>query len=181
MVRHAESKVDPLTVPGKWHLVEGADKGVRKLLENEDLSGASYVYSSPEIKATETAGIIADLFHLEIMTCSSLKEISFNTGFLPQPEFEKRVEDYLSGHNDTGFESFNRSADRIVSCIHSLVEVQGKNPTVVVTHGRIMTALFSCLTDKRLGYTEWSSIAMPDLSVVDLAKGIIVRGFLAGH
>lgn len=154
---------------------------VRKLLENENLSDALYVYSSPEAKAVETARVIADIFDLEVRIRESLSEISMNTGFLHQSEFDKRVGDYLAGYDDTGFEDYDSAQDRIVTCISSIVKDQGKNPAVTVTHGRIMTAFFSYLTGERLGYQEWRSIETPDLSVLDLERSMIVKGFLSGY
>ena len=51
----------------------------------------------------------------------------------------------------------------------------------VVSHGRIITVLFSALCGVRLGGAAWKSIRLPDVAVIDLDTSCVEAGFFAGR
>jgi broad specificity phosphatase PhoE len=141
--------------------------------------GVATIYHSHEIKARETAEIIAEVNGVRTVAVADLRELKFHGGFVPLDEFKRRVGAYLEGANDPDFEPYAEATERIVRCVQGLAAREQGRPFVVVTHGRIIAALYSWLFGRRLTRAEWGSIGFPDLSVVDLSTRKVVRGFLA--
>jgi broad specificity phosphatase PhoE len=65
--------------------------------------------------------------------------------------------------------------------LQAVVEAEAGKSVAVVSHGRILTVLYSYLLGHRLGEKEWQSISLPDLSVINLETNTVESGFFAGH
>jgi len=61
-----------------------------------------------------------------------------------------------------------------------LRESAGK-AVMVVSHGLVITVLYSYLIGPGLDPNGWKSLKMPDLSVIDLDTCMVERGFYTGY
>jgi 2,3-bisphosphoglycerate-dependent phosphoglycerate mutase len=180
VIRHAQVQIDPQLPPHEWQLSDEAERSVQELVMKHTWTGVSAIYHSPERKAADTAAIIGDLLGLPTKVCPNLRELEMKTGFLSGDEFRRRVAEYLSGGNDPDFEDYNVAQKRIVNCLQAIIEAEAGKSVAVVSHGRILTVLYSYLLGHRLGEKEWQSIGLPDLSVINLETNTIESGFFAG-
>jgi broad specificity phosphatase PhoE len=169
--------VDPQVPAPQWRLSADGIKATRELALRETWSDVTVVFHSPEPKAVETAKVIAEVIGASLQVEPDLRELAMNTGFLTMEEFDRRVGAYLGGAFDDSFEPYSEAQERIVTCVNRLVREANGQSIALVSHGRILTVFFSAILKKRLGYAEWKSIRLPDLSVVDPDTWKVERGF----
>ena len=183
IVRHAQVLIRPEVPPEEWHLSPVGLDSARRLAAEGDWRGVTRIWHSPQPKTAETAQAIAQVLHIPTEPAPGLAELTMDTGFLGTAEFERRVGAYLEGEGapDPAFEPYDRAQARIVATLHDIVTRAAGASVAVVSHGRILTVLFSALCGTRLGQADWKSIRLPDLAVVDLDAGRVERGFFAGR
>lgn len=181
MVRHAPVNIDPKVPPSDWQLSNDAQASVKQLVADHAWSDVSHIYYSPEPKAAATAAMMADQLGLATSSCAALREVAMDTGFLPPSLFRQRVARFLNGEPDSAFENYADATSRIVNAIASILEAAPKTSVAAVSHGRILTVFYSYLLGHRLGANEWQSIALPDLSIVNLTTSTVDSGFFAGN
>jgi 2,3-bisphosphoglycerate-dependent phosphoglycerate mutase len=179
VIRHSLVAVDPKVPPVEWNLSEEGKIRTVELIEGEQWDDLACIYHSPEPKAEQTAAIIARRFGVRTAVCDDLRELHADVGFLPGEQFQERVGAYLDGRQDPCFEDYEQATKRIVHCVEEIVTEAGDRSVAIVSHGRILTALFSAIRGERLGRAGWQSIGLPDLSVVDWKNRRVERGFLS--
>lgn len=178
IIRHAKVQMNPSSDPTKWILSDEGIKDTRLLALRENWNHLKLLYHSPEPKAEQTAAIIAEMIGAECKVHPDLRDLEMRTGVLPTEEFQSRVCDYLLGKSDLDFENYEAAQLRIRNAVHTIVnETDGS--VGIVSHGRIITAFFSDLLERRMTPEEWRSITFPDVSVIDIPKWKIVRGFFS--
>ncbi len=180
IVRHAQVKIEPNVPSAQWNLSEAGVRSTEALAASESFDLVKKIWHSPEPKALQTAQVIAERASLELRMHAGLRELAADVGFLPQHEFQARVGAYLLGKDDPAFEPYGDAQARIVSAVREIVEEAKGDSVALVTHGRILTVLYSYLFGRRLGQKEWQSIPLPALSVIDTNSWQVERGFLAG-
>ena len=175
IVRHAQVNID--SVPStEWHISEDGIRATRELVLSENWSGVHRIYHSPEPKAVATADIISEMTGIPTSVMDELHELRIPT-IQPTEEFVRRVSAYLEGFPDPEFEEWALAADRIVGCVRRITNEANGCSVAMVSHGRILTVLFSYLFKRRMTVKEWQSIKLPDLSVIDLETWAVERGF----
>lgn len=179
VVRHSQVDLDPQIPAEEWPLSEAGRMAVAKLIEREEWPGVRTIYHSPERKAVQTAEVIAGRFGWEMKSHPGLRELKAETGFLPAEQFQARVAAYLEGDADPAFEEYSEAASRIWECVQEIVREAHGDSVAMVTHGRLLTVLYSRILGRMLSREEWQSIKLPDLSVIDLGTWTVERGFLA--
>lgn len=180
VVRHAQVKVEPEVASHLWELSEEGRDAAEELARGESWEDVAWIYHSPEPKAEATARVIAEVAGgMELRMHPDLRELEMRTGYLSAAEFQGRLQQYLVGAEDPDFEPFEEAAARIERCVREIVEEAAGRSVAIVSHGRILTALYSRLLGRRLTIEEWRSIRMPDVSVIDTETWQVKRGFLS--
>lgn len=178
IVRHAHVNVD-LTVPSsEWEISREGIHATKDLALAESWDEVSCIYHSPELKAVATARVISEVTGIPTTVEDDLYELRIPT-ITPTEEFIRRVGAYLAGFSDPEFEDWDDATTRIVGCVQNIVSEANGNSVLMVSHGRILTVFFSHLMKRRLSVTEWQSIRLPDLSVIDLDTWTVERGFFS--
>jgi broad specificity phosphatase PhoE len=129
----------------------------------------------------ETAAVLGEALGVPLRPDPDLREVRMSAGWLGTEAFEARVGAYLSGAPDPAFEPYAEAAARILRCVRATIAGARGDAVAIVSHGRVLTVLFSALCGERLGLAEWRSIRLPDLAVVDLDRAQVVSGFFAGR
>jgi len=179
-VRHAQAVVGPGVPPERWRLSAQGVAATRTLVEERVWTGVVNIHHSPQPKTAETARIIAGLIGAPLTAEPELAELAMDAGFLDDQSFRDRVGAYLDGGDDPAFEPYAAALRRITACVARLLAAAAGRDLIIVSHGRIITVLFSGLAGERLGRAAWASIGRPDVSVVDFDLGRVTEGFLAG-
>lgn len=181
VIRHAQVQIKPAEPAEHWHLSAAGWQAARELAERLADAGIAVLHHSPQAKTRETAQAMGDVLRVPLRAEPDLRELAMDVPWLGTADFERRVGDFLGGAADPVFEPYDLAQHRILGCVRAIVVRCAEPATAVVSHGRIITVLFSALCGVRLGAEEWRSLRMPDVAVVDLARGIIAEGFWAGR
>ena len=137
------------------------------------------IYHSPAPKAAQTAQIIARRWRLPTYAKEDLREMEIQ-GYIMPEQFVHIVGDHLAGVASSSLlEDYALAQQRIVRCVQRLAVINAGRSFAIVSHGRILTALYSHLLGYRLGREAWQSLRMPDLSVINLATWQVEAGFLS--
>ncbi|ARU63348.1 hypothetical protein CBW65_21940 [Tumebacillus avium] len=179
VVRHAQVLIEPALPSPEWALSSEGVQSARELAKRESWQGVREIWHSPEPKAIGTARAIAEHAGLTMKQHEDLRELAFAAGYLTAEEFQARVGAYFQGgQDDPAFEPYVEAQARIVQAIQDIVAQADGKDVAIVSHGRILTVLYSYLLGRRLGPEEWRSIKLPDLSVIDTGTWRVERGFL---
>ncbi|MBO1909917.1 histidine phosphatase family protein [Sporosarcina sp. 6E9] len=117
------------------------------------------IISSPFVRARSTALPIAESKGLSIEQNSDLAERVLSS----QDEenwLEKLRDSFLDVH--LKYKGGESSIEAMTRAYKVLKEISGDRPTVIVTHGNLMTLLLRCF-DKRFGFEEWKALTNPDV------------------
>ncbi|TCP54740.1 broad specificity phosphatase PhoE [Tumebacillus sp. BK434] len=179
VVRHAQVEIDPKVPAHLWQLSSAGVHSTRELAARESWAKVRTIWHSPEPKAVGTARVIAEQAGLVMKEHAGLHELAFDAGYLSQEEFQSRVGAYFQGGTaDPAFEPYHEAEARIAHAVQDIVARSNGQDTAIVSHGRILTVLYSRLLGRRLGPKDWRSIQLPDLSVIDTTTWNVERGFL---
>lgn len=178
VVRHASVHVDFGVPSSEWVISEDGIRATRDLVLTEPWSEVRHIYHSPEPKAAVTARIIGDLTGIQTTVVDALHELRIPT-INPHDEFVRRVGLYLAGFPDPEFEDWDMATNRIVDAVQNIIRLANGSSVAMVSHGRILTVLFSYWLKRRMTVDAWRSIRLPDLSVVDMDTWQVDRGFFS--
>jgi len=178
IVRHAQVNVDFSVPSHEWEISEEGIRATKDLVSGETWNGVRRIYHSPEPKAAATARIISDITSIPTRLMNELHELRIPT-IHPAEEFVRRVGTYLEGFPDQEFEDWDQATTRILGCVHKIISEANGSSVAMVSHGRILTVLFSHLLKRRMTVWEWQSIRLPDVSVIDLDTWRVERGFFS--
>lgn len=180
VVRHGETIETSDIPPDSWKLSDRAHESIRKMLDDVDLNAIHCFYHSPLVKAADTAKFISDICGIGMEEYECLREARRNFDYIDKEACLKRVQEFLTGHNSEYFEKYSLCQDRIVECIKSLLKHSNGKSIMVVSHGLIITVLYSYILGTRLEYNDWINLKTPDLSIVNLSSNTIEKGFYSG-
>ncbi len=143
-------------------------------------SSVEAIYSSPELRAVQTAELIARRWQLPLYLEDDLSDMWLVSAGLDEDQFGQIVGDHLEGKvNHQLLEPYEEAQQRIVRCVHRLAHENSNRSFAIVSHARILTAFYSHLFGRRLGRKEWLSIRTPDLSVIDPHTWRVTAGFFS--
>lgn len=139
-ITHPEVIIDPKVPVPLWSLSEQGRERAASLLNYPWTKEIDLLYSSEELKAHQTAEIIANNLNLEIRTNSKLGEVDrSSTGYLPEIELEKTVKEFFDnpGKSVAGWEMAEMAQKRIVQCVQNVIETNPKSTIAFVSHGMV--------------------------------------------
>ncbi len=181
VIRHAEVVVEPDLPSYQWDLSPEAETSIRWISRGIEGTTASRIYHSPEKKAYKTAKFISDIFGIPTETSLDLREVERTFHFLPDDTFNLLITEYLEGKGSGAFEDYKIAQNRVTKCFSNIVSKNHGRDVILVSHGLILTILYSYLLRRQLNWIDWKNIRMPDLSIIDLDKNTIERGFFSAR
>jgi broad specificity phosphatase PhoE len=154
-ITHPQVKIDPMIPVPKWGLSEIGAERTRKAAESGWVRRLPRIVSSDEIKAIETAEILAAMAGVKTEIAEHMHENDRSaTGFLPPPEFEKAA-DWFFANPGESFKGWERAIDaqrRIVSAVDAVLAGHDPaKPIAFVGHGGVGTLLKCHLTGRPIG------------------------------
>lgn len=166
LLRHAEAEggalEDPLTQAGQT----AADAMVPQL-EALEVDG---IFSSPALRAKQTAQPLADKLDLAVSVMPDLREHRLSlSGHDPEdPLLQERFSQRAKAR--PGGESFNAASMRLRQALTAISRRPILAP-LLVTHGGLIASLLS-QRDKNYGYVEFTQMPRPALFKVTHQKGM---------
>ncbi|KAN0094219.1 phosphoglycerate mutase-like protein [Hyaloscypha variabilis] len=177
LVQHGKPEVQEDIQHSLWPLSESGRDATASLAEKLRAFNFNKISSSPELKASGTAEILANKLKLEVEIDKDLAEHARHSmTFLPQAEFQDKIAQLFSNPSklvlgeetaDEAFERFDRALNK------ALVEADGRD-VLVVTHGTVLSIYVS----RRLGIDPlsfWRSLATPMAIVISGKEIEIIR------
>jgi broad specificity phosphatase PhoE len=185
-ITHPEVRIDPLIPVDRWRLSDGGVARMRRFVEGPVVAEVTSIWASTEVKATETAAMLAARLRLGIEVASGLGENDRSaTGFLPAAEFEK-VADAFFAYPEESVRGWERAIDaqrRIREAVDRIVATHRGGDLAIISHGAVGTLLLcSCLgqaisrkADQPFQGHYWIA-GLPSLTVRQSWKPIAPRG-----
>lgn len=152
-VTHPEVAIDPESPVERWGLNPIGMTRVRALLEQPWVADVGRLVSSDEVKAVQTAEIIAEHLSLEVEVRAGIGENDrSSTGYLPPEEFDTAVDRFFAQPeaSASGWERAVDAQQRVVAGLADLFDASPAVDTVVVGHGGVGTLLYCWLTDRAI-------------------------------
>jgi broad specificity phosphatase PhoE len=178
--RHAESQANRLHVISNRQIPHGLTDAGRsqaaRLAERLENSSIERIFSSPLLRAVQTASLIAEHLHVSWEPADGLRE--FDCGIaegrsdgvawgLWQAEYEAWVFNHDYAFQIEGGESFYEVRQRFEKCINTLLSIDGAPNTnlLCISHGGIYSLMFPLIMAnvtpdmiKKLGFDYTSCI-----------------------
>jgi 2,3-bisphosphoglycerate-dependent phosphoglycerate mutase len=158
LVRHCEAEGQAphakLTLEGKMQ--------AEKLASFFDEFEINRIISSPFLRARSTALPIAESKGLCIEQNSDLAERVLSSQ--DDANWEWKLRDSFSDVH-LKYNGGESSIEAMTRAYKVVKELKEDTPTVIVTHGNLMTLLLRCF-DKRFGFEEWRNLTNPDVYLI---------------
>lgn len=175
LIRHSAPEVDPSRPAPEWSLSEEGTRRCETVARELERFLPAVMFSSPEIKAMETAECIGLHLGIEYTVREELREHRRPSVFLPQSEFQENVRGFFASRDRIvyGSESANDVARRIESEIRRAQADHPEGNILMVTHGTAMTSFTSRYTNADT-YSLWKSLNLPSFVAFGLPSFDIV-------
>jgi 2,3-bisphosphoglycerate-dependent phosphoglycerate mutase len=178
LVKHSLPTIVPERPRREWQLSEEGRLRSGRLAEHLRPYGPDHIATSPEIKARETATILAHaLGGLPIDTVDDLREHDDgDVPFQTEEAFRETVRDFFRRPSEPVFgpESADATNARFSGAILGLPEPRDGQSVVAVAHGRVI----SLFVARRAGldaYELWRRLGLPSMVVLSLPTYEIER------
>jgi broad specificity phosphatase PhoE len=171
LIKHARPEVNPSQLPELWKLSqEGIDASNRaaSVLQH---AGIGNVYSSEEVKAIETAKILADEWKLAYHTRPDLHEHDrSNVPHMRSGEFISHVELFFRRPDELvlGKETATEALERFGTAVRAIVKESSNGSIAVVAHGTVIALLLAKLQEKPNGFDIWRAMQLPSYARIEL-------------
>jgi broad specificity phosphatase PhoE len=181
LLRHAAVEVEPAVLPALWQLSDEGRAGARTLAREPVWREIERIYTSPEVKAQETAQIIAGPNDISVTVVEGLREVARPHGQWFGDEYpggyEAAVAAYYAGPNEPvhGWEPAARARTRICACIDALVRA-GDDAVAIAGHGLTLSLYLAAVIGAE-PLALWRTITLPDLAVVDVSRRELLQPF----
>ncbi len=171
LVRHAAPRVQPDIPARDWPLsAEGRIQAERLAARLTTLCAPTVVYSSPERKAFETAGLIACALGLKVERASDLREHDrTGAGYLDADAFAAAIARFFACPEELVFgrETATQAGARFAAAVRELGARTPNRDILLVTHGTVLT-LYAATVAGGAPLPFWRGLGMPAAVVFSL-------------
>jgi broad specificity phosphatase PhoE len=176
-VRHAMPGVTRGLSSKLWGLSEAAKEDCVLLAHALPEQLAPAVYTSSEVKAKETATVIALRRGLEVVVDEGFGEV--DRPEIWDEDYRGVVKRYLSGSEEPGWEPRGSVETRFNDAVKRSLRGAPQGEAVVVSHGIALSLYIASVAG--IGVVRfWEALTFPDAWRVDLREGRIERIFSGG-
>ncbi len=143
---HPEVEVDPDVPVPRWGLSDTGRRRAAALAGRPELGGLARIVASDEVKAIETAEVVAAHHGLVVEVRPGTGENDrSSTGFLPPEQFERHADAFFARPHESvdGWERAVDAQARIVAALADLLGGDDDGDVLVVGHGAVGT-LWAC-------------------------------------
>ena len=171
LVRHAAPEIQPAIPARDWALsTEGHLQAERLAARLASLCAPAIVFSSPERKAFETAGLIACALGLKVERVTDLREHDrTGAGYLSADAFAASIAHFFEYPKELlfGRETAAQAGTRFAAAVRELCARTPDRDILLVTHGTVLT-LYAAAVAGVEPLPFWRGLGMPAATVFSL-------------
>lgn len=183
LIRHSLPHFQPEVPASQWQLSEEGFRRASLIPQHLIPYNPSRIISSQELKARQTAQVIALALNLPIQVVPGLHEHERPqaAGQTSSEQFETLLANFFA-HPDQlifGTESADQAYARFTNTINQLISAYPQETLAIVTHGTVISLFVShnCSLDpfefwKRLGLPFVIVLSLPDLQILHITESI---------
>ena len=182
LVRHSESKIDPLLPPRDWSLTREGRQRCLLLASKIEIFDPKLIVTSEEKKALETGKILAEVLNINCTTVLGLHEHVRKGGeILDQGIWSEMISQLFKKPSQLvfGLESGNQVKERFSEAICSVMKKNPEQNIAVITHGTVMSLYYQDLTGLdpyvfwcQLGLPAFYTVSWPECKVLSVEMAI---------
>ena len=181
LVRHAAVEIDTAISPLLWQLSDAGRAGARHLARDRIWRPIERIFSSPEVKAFETAHILAGPNGMTVTAIEELHEVIRPPGQWFGDDYpggySGAVRDYFAQPAEAvhGWEPALEAQQRILTCLAYLRRWESGD-FAIAGHGLTLSLYVAAVTELDPG-DIWPAIQLPDYAVLEPDRGCVIRPF----
>lgn len=163
LIRHAAPEVDADLSPRLWRLSQEGREGAGRLAERLRAFGLRQIVSSAELKAWETARILAAALDLPLETAAGLHEHDRRgVPFTSQEAFRSSLAEFFERPETLVFgrETAQAALTRFRGALKPLLARFPQDPLGIVSHGTVIS-LFAAEQTGMAPFPFWSRLGLP--------------------
>ena len=171
LIKHAAPQVEAGLPPEQWHLSEEGKAKCGALARAVAPLAPVVVVSSEELKAVETAQVVARELKVPHRPAPDLHEHDrSNVPQLRTAEFISMMELLFRRPHELvlGKETAVAALSRFESALDEVVMEHPEGNVAVVSHGTVIALLLEKLDRRRRGFEVWRAMKLPSLAVLSL-------------
>jgi len=171
LIKHAKPLVNPSQLPELWKLSAEGIEAAKHLASVLHDAGISKIVCSEEVKAIETAEILAEQLRLKHEPKPDLHEHDrSNVPHMRSGEFISHVELFFRrpAERVLGKESADEALERFESAVREVVSDNPGETVAIVSHGTVISLLLASLQGKDNAFDLWRAMQLPSYAVVEL-------------
>ena len=176
-LRHAETKVDKTKPAREWNLTKAGIRETKELAISDTFEKIDCVVYSSEKKAIRTAKILSKAMGVQMYELSELDELRReNEIFLTTEEYRSGVRETLLDweHSVPSWESAQSALQRMLGGIRHINIMFYDNNVIAVSHGIVLSILFSHLRGlESIAFERWSRLAFLSWGLVRENKVLV--------
>jgi broad specificity phosphatase PhoE len=171
LIKHAAPQVEADVPPEQWHLSEEGKDRCAALARAVAPLAPVVVVSSEELKAVETAEVVARELGVPHHAAPDLHEHDrSNVPQLRSAEFISMMELLFRrpGELVLGKETAVAALSRFESALDEVIGERQEGNVAVVSHGTVIALLLEKLDRRRKGFEVWRAMKLPSFAVLEL-------------
>ncbi len=176
LVRHSLPEITSDVPARQWKLSEEGKARAARLAKCLISYRPASLFSSPEQKAAETAEILSKKFFLPVDVMQDLQEHKRSLiSFLSETEFRAAIQSFFEKPDLQVFgdETANEAYERFSKAVLSAFSENPSEPTVIVSHGTVMSLFVSRVTGQP-AFDIWRGLGLPGFLVLDMQTNQLV-------
>ena len=176
LIRHAQTKPTALPVE-TWPLSDVGIQQAQRLAELPFWQDVQIICSSVELKALQTAQVVAERRSLPVEPVFDLRELRRTEGLVP--DYEAVVRQVLENpfRSIHGWEPAGEAQTRIMTAIERLLMFHEGETLAVVSHGLVLTLYLAYLTNTVPALDLWHSLPFASATQVDPEVRVALNRF----
>lgn len=181
LVKHSLPKIIEDLPAREWRLSEEGRSRAKRLAEQLMQYQPEVIVSSMELKAQETAEIVARNYNLTFNTVEGLHEHDrSDVSYLSPEQLRTSVRKFFQNPDKLVFgkETADQVHARFYRAVHSVLYKHERKTVVVVSHGTAISLFVSRLTGSS-DFDLWNMLGLPSFIAMDLhSNTLFVRDYI---
>src|SRR5512133_822437 len=158
LIKHAHVEVDASQTPDRWHLSEKGRESCKILADALSAYLPFDLMCSEEVKATETAALLAEQLQIPFAARPDLEEHNRNNvPVMRSGDFISLMELFFRRPDELvlGAETATSALSRFESAIDEIISEKAEGDVAVVTHGTVIALFVAHHNPTLAGFRLW--------------------------